>query len=103
MNDLLYHKQEIKTPQLISKTIYLNRTSIYSNTEMSKAQLLQTPRLRKLLCAFTFLFRNIAKVALRNKGFKICCALIALCFQFLSVNSAILHFELNIVSFRSHS
>ena len=51
---------------------------------------------------FNFLFWNIAEVALRTKLFKICCALIALRFQFFfSVNSAILDIELIFVPFRS--
>ena len=47
----------------------------------------------------------IAEVALRTKVFKICCALIALRFQFFffffSVNSEILYIDLNFVPFRS--
>ena len=42
----------------------------------------------------------IAEVALWNI-FEICCAVIALRFQFFSVNSAILCIDLNFVQFRS--
>ena len=43
----------------------------------------------------------IAEVALQNKAFKICCALIALRFQFFLVNSAILYIDRNFVPFQS--
>ena len=77
---------------------------------MGKAQLESqsatsaTSAIAQVALRFNFLFRNIAEVALRNKTFKICCALIALHFQnffrlkaqFYKLNLILLHFDRNI-------
>ena len=58
----------------------------YKITEVGKAQLeaqsatSATSAIAEVALRFNFLFWNIAEVALRNKAFKICCALIALRF-----------------------
>ena len=73
---------------------------------MGKAQsaTIATSTIAEVALRFIFLFLNIAKVALRTKVFKICCALIALRFQnffrliaqFYSLNLISFHFDRNI-------
>ena len=58
---------------------------IQYNSEVGKAQLeaqSAISAIAEVALRFNFLFWNIAEVALQNKAFKICCALIALRFQF---------------------
>ena len=65
---------------------YLNVNWSYDLcTEVSKVKLeaqSATSAIVEVALRFNFLFQNIAEVALRTKVFKICCALIALRFQF---------------------
>ena len=77
---------------------------------MGKAQLeaqsatSSTSAIAEVALRFNFLFWNIAEVALRNKAFKICCALIALRFQFFfqliaqfyTLTIILFHFDRNI-------
>ena len=78
--------------------------------EVGKAQLeaqsatYATSAIAEVALHFNFLFGNIAEVALRNKAFKICCALIALRFlfffrlkaQFYALSLILLHFDCDI-------
>ena len=69
---------------------------VFKNRRGGQSATSATSAIAEIALCFSFLFLNIAEVALRTKVFKICCTLIAQRFQiFFSVNSAILYIDLN--------
>ena len=67
-------------------------TSVLPEVDKAQSATFATSTIVGVAMHFNFFFLNIAEAALRTKVFKICCAVIALCFKvFFLVNSAIFY------------